>query len=631
MTETKTGRTIRKRNLASPLRAFLRIESGSAGVLVAAIVAALFWANIDVGSYEAVWRTQLSLRLGHLELSRDLQTWINSGLMTLFFLVVGLEARREFDLGDLRDRRRFVLPSVAGLIGMLIPVLIFLGINHGGPGAHGWGVAMSTDTALALGLLALLGRGVPDRVRIFLLTVFVVDDLVALIVIALVYSEDIRVLPIVVAGAAFAVMLAIGAGGVRRGWAYVPVAVVMWGALLVSGVDPVVTGLAIGLTAFAYSPGRSDLEKVTGLFRSFREQPTPTLARTASIGLANTLSPNDRFQRIYHPWSSYVIVPLFGLANAGISIDGPFLAQAFASPVTWGVLLGYVVGKPLAVIGTSAGLTWLSHGRIRPAVGWAGVLGSGTIAGVSFTVSLLVASLAFTGDQLAEAKVGVLSAAIVSSALTWIAFRATNTLPQDKRIRALFGHMTELIDLTPAVDEKQDHVRGPADASVTLVQYGDFQCPYCGKAEPVIRQLLGDADLRFVWRHLPLSDVHPHARLAAEATEAAAAQGKFWQMHDLLLDHQGELDVTALIKYADDLGLDQKRFHDDLTSHAHAARIDSDIESADNSGVSGTPTFFINGRRHYGAYDITALTAAIRMARARARARLGRDAPSIRS
>ncbi|RAO50043.1 Na(+)/H(+) antiporter NhaA [Micromonospora saelicesensis] len=629
MTETKSGRTIWKPNLASPLRAFLRIESGSAGILVAAIVAALLWANIDVGSYEAVWRTQLSLRLGHLELSRDLHTWINSGLMTLFFLVIGLEARREFDLGDLRDRRRFVLPSVAGLIGMLIPVLIFLGINHGGPGAHGWGVAMSTDTALALGLLALLGRGVPDRVRIFLLTVFVVDDVIALIVIALVYSEDIRVPPIVVAVVAFAVMLAIHAGGVRRGWAYVPVAVVMWGALLVSGVDPVVTGLTIGLTAFAYSPGRSDLEKVTGLFRSFREQPTPTLARTASIGLANTLSPNDRLQRIYHPWSSYVIVPLFGLANAGISIDRPFLAQAFASPVTWGVLLGYVVGKPLAVIGTSAGLTWLSHGRIRPAVGWAGVLGSGTIAGVSFTVSLLVASLAFTGDQLAEAKVGVLSAAIVSSALTWVAFRVTNTLPQDKRVRALFGDMTELIDLTPAVDEKQDHVRGPAGASVTLVQYGDFQCPYCGKAEPVVRQLLGDADLRFVWRHLPLSDVHPQARLAAEAAEAAAVQGKFWQMHDLLLDHQGELDITALIKYADDLGLDQRRFHDDLTSQAHAARIDSDIDSADSSGVSGTPTFFINGRRHYGAYDITALTAAIRMARSRAR--LSHDAPPKRS
>ncbi len=629
MTETKmNGRTAWKPSLAAPLRAFVRTEAGSAGVLVAAIIAALLWANIDPGSYEAIWRTPLSLRLGHLELSRDLHTWINSGLMTLFFLVVGLETRREFDLGDLRDRQRFVLPAVAGVIGMLIPVLIFLVINHGGPGAHGWGVAMSTDTALALGLLALLGRGVPDRVRIFLLTVFVVDDLIALIVIALVYSDDIKLMPIVVAVAAFAVMLAIRTAGVRRGSAYAPVAIVMWGALLVSGVDPVVAGLAIGLTAFAYSPGRAELEQVSGLFRSFREQPTPKLARTASIGLANTLSPNDRLQRIYHPWSSYVIVPLFGLANAGISIDGPFLARAFASPVTWGVLLGYVVGKPLAVIGTSAGLTWISHGRIRPAVGWAGVLGSGTIAGVSFTVSLLIASLAFTGDQLAEAKVGVLSAAIVASALTWTAFRVTNMLPRDKRIRALFGDMTELVDLIPDVDEKRDHVRGPADASVTLVQYGDFQCPYCGMAEPAVRQLLGDSDLRFVWRHLPLPDVHPQARLAAEAAEAAAAQGKFWQMHDLLLDHQDKLNPTDLINYAGDLGLDQERFHEDLTSHAHAGRIESDIDSADNSGVSGTPTFFINGRRHYGAYDITTLTAAIHMARARAR--LGRRAPATR-
>ncbi|MER7443435.1 Na+/H+ antiporter NhaA [Micromonospora avicenniae] len=623
-----SDRSIWMGSLAAPLRSFLRTESGSAGVLVAAIVAALLWANIDVSSYEAVWRTQLSVRLGPLELSRDLHTWINSGLMTLFFLVVGLEARREFDLGDLRDRRRFVLPSVAGVIGMLIPVLIFLVINHGGPGAHGWGVAMSTDTALALGLLALLGRGVPDRVRIFLLTVFVVDDLIALVVIALVYSDDIKMMPIVVAVAAFAVMLAIRAAGIRRDSAYVPVAVVMWGALLVSGVDPVVAGLAIGLTAFAYSPGRAELEQVSGLFRSFREQPTPRLARTASLGLANTLSPNDRLQRIYHPWSSYVIVPLFGLANAGISIDGPFLSRAFTSPVTWGVLLGYVAGKPLAVIGTSAVLTWISHGRIRPAVGWAGVLGSGTIAGVSFTVSLLVASLAFTGDQLAEAKVGVFSAAIVSSALTWIAFRVTNMLPNDKRIRALFGDVTELIDLIPEVDERYDHVRGPAGASVTLVQYGDFQCPYCGKAEPVVRQLLGHADLRFVWRHLPLSDVHPQARLAAEAAEAAGAQGKFWQMHDLLLDHQDRLSITDLIRYAVDLGLDKERFHEDLISQTHAERIESDIDSADKSGVSGTPTFFINGRRHYGAYDITTLTEAIRMARARAR--LGREAPATR-
>jgi Na+/H+ antiporter NhaA len=613
------GRTQWRRDLAAPLRAFLQTESGSAGVLVAAIVIALAWANIDPGSYESVWRTELSLRLGDVGITRDLHTWINSGLMTLFFLVVGLEARREFDLGDLRDRRRFVLPCAAGVVGMIIPVLIFVAVNHGGPGAQGWGIAMSTDTALALGLLALLGRGVPDQVRVFLLTVFVVDDLVALVVIAVVYSDDISVMPLALAILAFAAMLVIRALKVRRGVLYLPFALVMWAALLASGVDPVVAGLAIGLTAIAYSPGRADLEQASGLFKLFREQPTPELARTASVGLAQTLSPNDRLQRIFHPWSSYVIVPLFGLANAGITIDAPFLARAFTSPITWGVLLGYVVGKPIAIVGVSRLLAAMTKGKIRPTVGWAGVLGSGTIAGIGFTVSLLIANLAFAGDQLAEAKAGVLSAAVVASVLTWVVFRVTARLPKERRARALLGDVEQLVDLIPDVDEEHDHVRGPTGASVVLVEYGDFQCPYCGQAEPVVRELLGDADLRFVWRHLPLTDVHPQAQLAAEAAEAAAVQGAFWPMHDLLLDHQDKLRIMDLMRYAEQLGLDQERFHNDLMEHVYAGKVAENIDSADQSGVSGTPTFFINGQRHYGAYDISTLTAAIRTARARAR------------
>jgi Na+/H+ antiporter NhaA len=613
------GRTLWSHHLATPLRTFLRTESGSAGVLLAAIVAALVWANIDAGSYEAVWSTEFSIRLGEVGITRDLHTWINSGLMTLFFLVVGLEARREFDLGGLRDRRRFLLPLAAGLAGLVLPALIFLAVNHGGPGAHGWGAAMSTDTALALGLLALLGRGVPDQVRVFLLSVFVVDDLVALVVIAVVYSEDIAMAPLAVAILAFAAMLGIRALKVRRGLVYVPFALVLWAALLASGVDPVVAGLAIGLTATAYTPARGDLEQASGLFKLFREQPTAELARSASVGLVRTLSPNERLQRIYHPWSSYVIVPLFGLANAGIVIDGPFLARAFTSPVTWGVLTGYVVGKPVAVVGVSWLLTTITNGRIRPTVGWAGVLGSGTIAGIGFTVSLLIASLAFQGDMLAEAKIGVLTAALVASVLTWAVFRVTQSLPPARRARALFGDVEELVDLDPPVDPERDHTRGPAGASVTLVEYGDFQCPYCGRAEPVVRQLLGDADLRFVWRHLPLSDVHPQAQLAAEAAEAAAAQGAFWPMHDLLLDHQDKLRLPDLDGYAEQLGLDQDRFQNDVMDQVHASRVAEDIESADESGVSGTPTFFINGRRHYGAYDITTLTNAIRTARSRAR------------
>ncbi|TCC15659.1 Na+/H+ antiporter NhaA [Kribbella sindirgiensis] len=613
------GRTDWRRGFAAPMRAFLRTEAGSSGVLAAAIVAALVWANVAPGSYDEVWRTELSVGLGPDVLSLPLHEWINSGLMTLFFLVVGLEARREFDLGDLRDRSRFVLPMLAGIAGMVAPVLIYLAFNAGGPGSHGWGVAMSTDTALALGLLALVGRGVPDRVRVFLLTVFVVDDLLALIVIAVVYSADIRVMPLTAAVVAFAIVLVLSLFHVRKAWIYVILGVLMWAALLESGVDPVVAGLAIGLTAPAYSPGREQLEEATGLFRLFREQPTPELARSATVGLTTTISPNERLQYLYHPWTSYLIVPLFGLANAGVTIDAAFLGQAFTSPITLGILLGYVVGKPLAVTTVSWLLERLSGGRIRPGVGWAAVVGSGTIAGIGFTVSLLIATIAFDGPQLAEAKVGLLSAVIVASALTWAVFRAAKLLSPPKKALALLGKAEQLQDLTDPVDPERDHIRGPETASVTLVEYGDFECPYCGMAEPVVRDILQDDDLRFVWRHLPLSDVHPRAQIAAEVAEAAAAQGAFWEMHDLLLANQEKLQPKDLIGYAEQLGLDADRLHDDVKRHVVAARVAQDVESADTSGVSGTPTFFVNGQRHYGAYDAETLKQAIKVARARAK------------
>ncbi|MDQ6850973.1 MAG: Na+/H+ antiporter NhaA [Actinomycetota bacterium] len=621
------GRTVWARRRSAPLGAFLQTESGSAGVLVGAVVAAVVWANIDASSYESMWRTEFSLRLGTVGITHDLRTWINSGLMTLFFLVVGLEARREFDLGDLRERRRFVLPFVAGLVGMAIPVLIYVAVNAGRATSHGWGVAMSTDTALALGLLALLGRDVPDRVRAFLLTVFVVDDLAALVVIAVVYSSRISVLPLVVAVGVFALLLVVTALRVRQRLVFAALGLVIWTALLASGVDPVVAGLAIGLSASAYSPARGELDEATGLVRRFREQPTPELARSATAGLTSTLSPNARLQTFYHPWTSYLIVPVFALANAGIVLSGSFLAHAYATPVTLGMLIGYVVGKPVAVVATSWAVTRLSRGRVRPPVGWAAVIGSGTIAGIGFTVALLIATRAFHGEQLNQAKLGALSAAVVASALTWTVYRLTALLPPERRARALIGDATLIQDLIPEVDPARDHVRGPAAATITVIEFGDFQCPYCGRAEPVVRELLTDTDVRYVWRHLPLTDVHPQAQLAAEAAEAADAQGAFWPMHDLLLDHQDELRPSDLLGYADQLGLDPDRLHDDLMQHHHETRIAQDVESADLSGVAGTPTFFINGQRHYGAFDIQTLTAAIKTARAHSRAVEASDRP----
>ncbi|HST66031.1 MAG TPA: Na+/H+ antiporter NhaA [Mycobacteriales bacterium] len=605
--------------MAAPVRAFLTTESGSAGVLVLAILAALAWANLDPGSYETVWRTRLVIGLGDHEVARDLRTWVNSGLMTLFFLVVGLEARREFDLGDLRDRRRLVLPIVAGSLGMLLPALIYLAFTAGGPDAHGWGVAMSTDTALALGGLSLLGRRVPDRARIFLLTMFVVDDLIALTVIGVAYSESVSLMPLVLAALALGAMIGMLGIGVNWSPAYLIAGVVMWSALLTSGVDPIVAGLAIGLTAPAYSPVRQSLEEASGLFRLFREQPTPELARTTVTRLNSSLSPNARLQRVYHPWTSYVIVPLFGLANAGIGLDGAFLAEAYRSPVTWGVIVGYVVGKPIAITGASWLVTVLSRSRIRPNVGWAAVAGSGVIGGVGFTVSFLIANLALDGTALAQAKLGVLTAAVLATALTWAVFRATAALPPDRRTRALLGDAEQLLDLVDAVDEERDHIRGPADATVTVVEYGDFQCPYCGQAETAIRaELSTDSDVRYVWRHLPLTDVHPQAQLAAEASEAAAAQGRFWPMHDLLLTRQEKLGGADLMRYAGEQGLDTKRFHDDLMRHVHAGRVAQDVETADGSGVAGTPTFFINGQRYTGTFSVEGLTAAVQAARTRA-------------
>ncbi|MGI5328152.1 Na+/H+ antiporter NhaA [Actinomadura nitritigenes] len=623
MTESEEGsagplsdRTAWARSLQTPLREFLRTETGGAVVLLAATVAALIWANVSVSSYETFWGTQASLRAGRHALSMDLRTWINSGLMTLFFFVVGLEARREFDMGELRERRRLALPLAAGIGGMVVPVAIYLAINAGGPALHGWGTAMSTDTAFALGVLTLVGKRFPGRLHAYLLTVTVVDDLVALLVIATVYSDDVSAGPLLIAAGVLGATLLVRAAGVAQIAVYAVLGVAAWLALNASGVEPIVVGLAMGLLTYAYPAARTDLERASEVFRLFREQPTPELARSARVGVAAAISPNERLQQLYHPWTSYVIVPLFALANAGIPVSAGFLRHAFTSPVTLGIVVGYVVGKPVGILGLSWLVTVVSRGRLRPPVGWAAVAGGGAIAGIGFTAALLIATLAFTGDRLAEAKVGILSAALLASVLTWLVVRVTALLPARPRVVALLGTAQTVIDLAAPVDPERDHVRGPERAPVTVVEYGDFECPYCGQAEPVIRELLaGQGDVRYVWRHLPLTDVHPQAHLAAQAAEAAAAQDAFWEMHDLLFLHQDALQAKDLVRYAAQLRLDVARFRDDMRRSAGSARIAEDVDSADLSGVSGTPTFFVNGRRHHGAYDLESLQHAVRIAR----------------
>jgi protein-disulfide isomerase len=417
----------------------------------------------------------------------------------------------------------------------------------------------------------------------------------------------------------FAVVLVLVWRHVSSGFVYALFGTAIWVALLKSGVDPLVVGLAFGLLTIARPVARSDLERASDLFRRFREQPTPELARTARTGVAQSLSPNERLQQLYHPWTSYVIVPLFALANAGIHLDGALLSRSLTSRVTLGIFFGYVVGKPVGIFGVSWVLARLSHDKLRPPVGWASVAGAGTAAGVGFTVALLISALAFDGATLEEAKVGILAAAVAASIDTWVIFRATRLLPRRLRLLSLLGTSEPLTDLAIEVEPEYDHIRGPLDAPVTVVEYGDFECPYCGRAEPAVRDLLAEhGDVRYVWRHLPLSDVHPNAELAAEASEAAAFQGSFWPMHDLLLAHQDALLLPDLVGYAREIGLDPEQFERDVREGRGAARVREDIDSADLSGVSGTPTFFINGRRHVGAYDVETLSAAVKAAGARA-------------
>jgi Na+/H+ antiporter NhaA len=616
-----SARTAWARNLAAPVRDFLSTETGSAIVLVGAAFAALLWANSPWWrSYESVWTTTLSINLGSSGIAADLRVWVNEGLMTFFFLVVGLEAKRELDMGELRERRRLTIPVFAALGGMLVPIAIYLAFNAGGSGAHGWGAAMSTDTAFALGALALLTPRGATRLRVFLLTLAVFDDLGALLVIAFAYTGRVSIPALATAIGLFALLAALRYAPAWRRQASIVVGLALWVAMFKSGIDPVVVGLAVGLVTSAYPPPREDLERATALARSFREQPTPELARSAQLGVLAAISPNERLQYRLHPWTSYLFVPVFALANAGIHLTGGLLEASLRSPIALGILLAYVLGKPLGVLGAS----WLASRPalrgVRPALSWPSLAGGGAVAGIGFTVSLLISSLAFRGARLQEAKLGVLATALLAPLLAWCVFGLVKRLPRGVRARQIVATAEDILDLSEDVDPARDHVRGADDALVTLVEYGDFECSYCGQAEPVVRELLasfGD-DLRYVWRHLPLNDVHSGAQLSAEAAEAAAAQGKFWELYDALLAHQDRLTPSDLRRYAEQLDLDVERFWEDLRRHEYAPRVAEDVAGADASGVSGTPTFFINGRRHHGAYDIGTLTSAIRSIRARA-------------
>ncbi|MGQ0846870.1 MAG: Na+/H+ antiporter NhaA [Sporichthyaceae bacterium] len=579
-----------------------RSEAAAAGLLLLATAAAILWVNLAQGSYERFWHTEAALRLGGREISLDLQHWVNDGLMVFFFFAVGLEVKRELVMGELTDRRRAAMPLVAALTGLALPAAIYLAFNPQGEAAAAWGVVISTDTAFLLGVLALVGPAQAPALRIFLLTLAVADDVGALAVIALFYTDDLRLAPLLVAVTGLGVIVAMRYLKIWRGPAYLAVGAGIWLAMYESGVHPTLAGVTIAMLVPAYAPRREEVEEAERLARAFRQSPQPELARAARLHLDRTVSSNERLSLLVGPWSTWFVVPVFALANAGVRLDGPTLRDAASSPITLGIVAALVGGKLLGV----AGGAWLSRAlRLSspvPGLTKPQVLGGAALSGIGFTISLFIVDLAFEDQRLADqARVGVLAASVLA-ALVGAAIFAASRAP---------ANVAPMV-LDPAVDPERDHIRGPVDAPLTLVEFSDFECPFCAQATGVLDELatrFGD-QLRYVFRHLPL-EVHPHAELAAEAAEAAAAQGKFWEMHDRLFEHPSELSAAEILGHAEAIGLDVAAFARDLGSGRHAAHVRADELSAAASGARGTPTFFVNGRRHRGPTDVDSLTAAL--------------------
>jgi Na+/H+ antiporter NhaA len=590
--------------LATPLRSFVATEAGSVGLLIAATVTALVWANSPLsGSYEDLWGTELAIRFGDHALSMDLAHWVGDGLMALFFFVIGLEVRRELSIGELTDRRRVTIPAIAAAGGMIVPAAVYLAINPSGDAANGWGIVIATDTAFLLGALTLVGPSISTQLRVLLLTLSIADDVVAVTVIGFVYSGDVDMTAVAVAGAALAAIALLSAAKVGRGSVYLLVGGVLWVATVESGLHPTIAGMLAGLLITAHAPRRADVEQAARLVRAFGQSPMPSLGRSAKLGVLRAVSLNERLQEALHPLTSYVVVPLFALAYAGVDLREGVLVDALGSPVTWGVVAGLVLGKTVGIASAALGAVRLGLGKLPRGVGDGQVVGGAALSGIGFTVSLLIVALAFDSEELRDqATVGVLMAAVCSTIVGWIAFKLAAIL-RDERDATL------PLWLDPPVDPERDHIRGPVDAPLTLVEFSDFECPFCGRATGMGRELrerFGDR-LRYVHRHLPLDTVHPHAELAAEGSEAANAQGKFWEMHDLLYEHQGQLELEDLVGYAAELGLDVERFARELEEGVHAEHVREDIASAEASGARGTPTFFIGEKRHIGPWDAESL------------------------
>jgi NhaA family Na+:H+ antiporter len=398
--EVRAERSYIARRIMLPAQAFIHTQAASGITLLAAAIIAVVWANSPwKDSYFDLWGTVLSLDVNLFSIEEDLRHWINEGLMVFFFFVVALEIKRELVRGELSEPRKAALPVAAAAGGLVVPALIYLAFNVGGDGERGWGIPMATDIAFAVGVLAMLGNRLPSEARLFLLALAIVDDIGAILVIAVFYTESLSLEALGIAGGLIIGLIVMNRLGVRSMNVYFCVGALIWVAIYQSGLEATLTGVILG----ALTPAEDNDDAMEVILGQFEELTHGTEA------------PLERLERLIHPLTSFAVVPLFALANAGIDLSGGVVGDASSSPVTWGIVAGLLIGKPCGIFA----MTWLvvksGVGSLPANTSWGHVLGLGLLAGIGFTVALFITGLAFEDLQMtANAKAGVLLASVVA-------------------------------------------------------------------------------------------------------------------------------------------------------------------------------------------------------------------------
>jgi NhaA family Na+:H+ antiporter len=421
---SRTDRPVPRRVLR-PLQDFMRLEASGGLVLLGATTLAIAWANLSTGTYGDLWGTELTVRLGDYVITEDLQHLVNDGLMAVFFLVIALEVKRELVSGELSSRQAALLPAFAALGGVLLPTVVFVAAVGGGDAARGWGIPMATDVAFALAALAALGRRVPAALIAFLLGIAVIDDIVAILVVALYYAGTLQLAWLAAALCGLAAIYALQRVGVRYIGVYVVLGLGVWFATFESGVHATIAGVAIGLLtpAHPFQPPAivsAEAVRTAEATDDLPEDPDADAAHWRRLAWLSreAISPLERVEHGLHTWSSFVVLPIFALANAGIVLGGDSLQAASETPVALAIVLSLVVGKTLGLTAGTAlavrlGLCSLPHG-----VRWAHIVGVGALAGIGFTVSLFITDLAFADPDLIEAaKIGVLGGSLIAAVL----------------------------------------------------------------------------------------------------------------------------------------------------------------------------------------------------------------------